>query len=32
MREIADLELRPESLQKLLRDNALRVFSKLPSC
>ena len=29
MREIGDLGLRPESLQKLLRDNALRVFPKL---
>ena len=30
MREIGDLKLRPETLQHLLRDNARRVFTKLP--
>ncbi len=32
MHEIAALGLRPETRQKLLRDNALRVFAKLPAC
>jgi predicted TIM-barrel fold metal-dependent hydrolase len=31
MREIAALDLRPASLAKLLRANALRVFTKLPA-
>jgi predicted TIM-barrel fold metal-dependent hydrolase len=29
MRELKDLGLKPEVMQKLLRDNALNVFSKL---
>ena len=31
MREIDALGLRPETLPKLLRDNALRVFTRLPA-
>jgi len=32
MREITELGLHPETRQKLLCDNALRVFSRLPLC